>query len=115
MKTKLCWFCLSIIAAGIIATAGEYIVRLSDRTQLLEARLARVEGDLNSTRVARAQVITTQSRSTQPGGAPMFQFGLTLPGTATHESLESRVTKIEQELKPHLELLTFPTSGVPGR
>jgi hypothetical protein len=45
----------------------------------------------------------------------MFQFGLTLPGTATHESLESRVTKIEQELKPHLELLAFPTSDAPGR
>jgi hypothetical protein len=92
------------IAIGVTFAAGacEYLSRLNARTQLLENRLILLENAAIAPKSpAPAPLVVRQLLAPPP---PVARY---LPAT-DQSSLEARVAKLEQALKPHLEYLSKP-------
>ncbi len=102
MKTNLVSLLLVTIALALASGAGEYLSRLNARTQLLENRLILLENAVNAPKpLASAPPAVRQLLAPPP---PVIRYQ-TAPDQS---SLEARVARLEQALKPHLEYLATP-------
>jgi hypothetical protein len=114
MKPKLRSIVLFVAVAGVIAGGCGYVACLASRTRLLEARLARVEAALNGKQTTGAWTVTQPTGPAKHGAAPLIRIPQVLPPGGRQDSLEQRVEKIEQELTPHVELLSAARPEAPG-
>jgi ABC-type glycerol-3-phosphate transport system substrate-binding protein len=105
MKKKLCLITLVGVAAGVTAAAGGYVRSLASKTRSLEARLARVEAELNGKKTTEAWTAPPAAALAKQGTVQVFRSpGSWLPG-GEQDTLERRVEKLEKQLTPHVELL----------
>jgi hypothetical protein len=114
MKAKLCMMALVMAAAAIIAGGGGYVASLASRTRSLEARLARVEAALNAQEATGAWRGAAPAGLAGNGAQPRLRLPQAPWPAGQPDSLERRVEKIEQELKPHLEYLSPAPPDAPG-
>jgi hypothetical protein len=114
MKAKLCLIALVVAAAGVVAGGCGYVASLASRTRSLEARLARVEATLNAKEAAAAWRPMPPAGLAGNSAQPLLRLPQTSPPAGEMGSLERRVEKIEQELKPHLEFLSPARPDAPG-
>ncbi len=105
MKARLCLIALVVAAAALIAGGG-YVASLASRTHSLETRLARVEAALNAKEATGAWRAAAPPGLAGNSAQPLLRLPQASPPTGEMGSLERRVEKIEQELKPHLEYLS---------
>jgi hypothetical protein len=114
MKARLCSIALVVAAAGIIAGGGAYVASFASRTRSLEARLARVEAALNAKETTGAWRFTAPAGLAKNGATPLLRVPLVSPPAGQTDSLERRVEKIEQELRPHFQLLSPARPDAPA-
>jgi hypothetical protein len=105
MKAKFCSIALVAAAAALIAASGAYVASLASRTRSLEARLARVEAALNAKETMGLA---------KNGATPLLRIAPVSPPAGQTDSLERRVEKIEQELRPHFQLLSPARPDAPA-
>ena len=102
MKTNIRLFVVVIIGAAATAMVLVYLRALNVRTTALEARLAQLEVEVKGIQ-PKVLVNTPPAINTPPA---MNRFmPQSHPSVMRENSLEARVTKIEQELTPHAEPL----------
>jgi hypothetical protein len=102
MKTFLAPLLSAIIGVAFAAGACEYLSRLNARTQLLENRLTLLENAVNAPKpLAYVPPVVRQLLAPPP---PVVRY----QSATDQSSLEARVARLEQALKPHLEYLATP-------